>query len=252
MTKQEMIIKFRQFDFNRVIMIVSVLLLVVLMWENYDKARKIKVAQQLNNSLYDTITVWKTREGLSRASSVVIEGGNIEAFLERKSKDSTIVRLQALVKENKNRIKKQGSVTIVSTEIKIDTTTKTAVNNNTKEVSTGDSPIYTSKLNMGKWVVGEIIASRDSTVTKLVIKEEMDIVIGREKTGFLGLGKGKTFTEATLHNPYSEFKVVKTYQTELPRDKKFHIGPTLMYGLGSDFKFGAYIGIGITRDFINF
>jgi hypothetical protein len=49
----------------------------------------------------------------------------------------------------------------------------------------------------------------------------MDLVIGREKTGFLGLGK--TFVEATLHNPYSEVKVLRTYQTQLPKTKKSFI-----------------------------
>jgi hypothetical protein len=44
-------------------------------------------------------------------------------------------------------------------------------------------------------------------------------MVVEKKTGFLGLGKGKTFVEATLHNPYSEVKVLRTYQTQLPKTK---------------------------------
>ena len=251
MTKGQMLLKFRQFDFDRIIMIVSVALLIVVVWGYYEKNVKLKQTLQIKQALEDTLVVWKTREGLNKGKIAVIESGNIEAFTKMASKDSNIVRLQNLVEENKSKLRKQGSATIISIVTKIDTTVKTTVNNNTKVDSSGKSPIYKSKLNMGKWVIGETIATRDSTTTKLVIKDDMDIIIGREKTGFLGLGKGKTFTEATLHNPYSEFKVIKTYQTQLPRIKKVHIGPSVIYGIGQDFRPGVYVGVGVSWGVIN-
>lgn len=252
MTKQEMWEKFRQFDFNRIVIIASIAIVAVALWGNYEKSQKIKTAYALNKALNDTVTFWKTEEGFHKARISVLEAYSTRDFTELSSKDTIINKLQKLVEENKNSIKKQGSITIIQSETKIDTTTKSIVNNNTKVQPDGKSPIYSSKINLGKWVTGEIVAGRDSISTKLSFKQEMDLVIGREKTGFLGLGKGKTFVEATLHNPYSEIKTIRTYQTTLPPTKKIHIGPTLMYGIGQDVRPGAYIGIGVTWGVINF
>lgn len=251
MTKEQILLKFKQFDFDRVIMIISLALLVVVVWGYYEKNGKLKQTLQTKQALEDTLVVWKNKEGLSKGKIPVIESGNIEAFTKMASKDSTITRLQALVEANKSKLRKQGSATVISIETKIDTTTKTVVDNNAKVIPNGDSPIYTSKIK-NKWLTSEIISARGSTKLSVSFKNDMDIVIRREKTGFLGLGKGKTFTEATLHNPYSEIKVLRTYQTQLPREKKIHIGPTLIYGIGQNFNPGVYIGVGATWGVINF
>jgi hypothetical protein len=252
MLKQELWEKLKRFNPNKLIITFSLILFMLLLWSNYRRGERIKVIETLNTSLNDTVTFWRTKEGLSKARITVLESYNTSDFIELTTKDTTVKKLQKLVEKNKKYINKQGSITIIESETTIDTTTPTVVDNNTKKDSTGNSPVYRSKINLGKWVTGIIVASKDSTTTKLSIKNEMDLVIGREKTGFLGLGKGKTFVEATLHNPYSEVKVLRTYQTQLPKTKKIHVGPTLMYGIGQNFSPGVYVGVGVTWGIINF
>ena len=45
---------------------------------------------------------------------------------------------------------------------------------------------------------------------------------------------------------------MKIYQKGLPRAKRFGIGPTISYGIGSGFEPQIFIGIGINWDLIRF
>jgi len=245
-------VKFREFDFNRVIIILSVVILVLALYSNYLRGKEIEVAGKLNTSLNDTIIFWKTREGHHKAKISVLESRNTRDFVKLSTKDTTINKLQKLVKENEKYLKKQGSVSIIEMETKLDTVIKSIVNNNIKLEPSGDSPIYTAPIKMGKWINGETVASRDSTHIRISFKNEIQSIIGTEKTGFLGLGKRKTFTETTLLNPFSEVKTIRTYQKQSAPTKKIHIGPTLMYGIGQNVQPGVYIGIGATWGVINF
>jgi len=96
------------------------------------------------------------------------------------------------------------------------------------------------------------VTKKDSTQLTLKYREEVDLLIGEEKTGFLGLGKSKPFARITFKNPYSEVKDMKVYQTSLPKQKRFGIGPTISYGVGSGFEPQVFIGIGVNWNLIRF
>jgi len=111
---------------------------------------------------------------------------------------------------------------------------------------------YKSDFNIKNWVWGTVSASKDSTKVNVKFKEQIDVVIGTEKTGFLGLGKGKSFAEVTLHNPFNTVSTLRAYSTKPAPIKKFGIGPVAAYGVGPGFVPGVFIGIGVNWNIIKF
>lgn len=205
-----------------------------------------------NEVLSDSIRQYKTKDGLNAARIKVFEVIKAEQFLRLATKDSTILKLQKLVKENEKYISKQGNVTIISTQAYIETTVPTKITNDPLIPEKEKYPVYSSNFNMKNWIWGSSIANKDSTSYKINYREELSLVIGREKTGFLGLGKGTPYADVTLYNPYSVVKDMRVYQTKLPPIKRFGIGPNVSYGLGSDFKSQVFFGIGVSYNFIQF
>lgn len=232
---------------NRILLAVILGLLILFGTREFSRVRATNIANDLQSALNDSIQTWITEDGLNKGKIATLQARNSKDFTKLYTKDSTIIKLQVLVKENANKISKQGSVTIINTEALVDITSPTTVTDTSKTSSLKDcNPIYTAPINgLGNWVEGETVARRDSTRVTLKFREELDVVIGIDKTGFLGLGKGKPFTEVTLHNPYNKVKVIKSYQTKLPPVKKISIGPGVIYGIGQNFNPGVYVGVGI-------
>src|SRR5699024_9015381 len=167
-------------------------LIIVLVTNQCNQQRKAGIAEDLQEVLNDSLRTWKDKEGNFRAKIAVLETNNSLDFTRLATQDSTIKKLQKSVTDNKNKIKKGGSISIINTEGAVSVTVPTVVDTTDPEF-----PIYESSFNLGKWVIGEVIASKDSTDVSLKYKDEFNLVIGREKTGFLGLGKSKPYAEIT-------------------------------------------------------
>lgn len=238
---------------NNFYYILAIIFLVVLMCTREHKYTKVlsnfKTTQK---ALEDTIKVTKNELGQSVGTTSVIQTSNPEDFLLLASKDSTIQKLQKLVKDNKKKLKGQGIAAVINSEGTIDITVPTVIDSTNKS-----SPIYKSeyklrdKIDTTKvWAWGTTVARKDSTQVLLKYREEADLLIGEEKTGLLGLGKSKPFARITFKNPYNEVKEMKIYQKDLPKTKKFGIGPTISYGIGSGFEPQLFIGIGVSWDII--
>jgi hypothetical protein len=91
-----------------------------------------------------------------------LEANTARDFINLSTKDTTIIKLQKLVNNNKQFIKKQGSITVIESETQnkdLSCTLWTI----TLVYPDGKSPIYTSQIKLGKWVTGSTIATRDST-----------------------------------------------------------------------------------------
>lgn len=201
------------------------------------KNHKIHEQSNLIESLQNGLKKWKDKDSLEHAKILVIQTSKEKDFLKIQSKDSTIKELQNLLKKSK--IDKRGSVTIVKTNTKVITKTKTQIKDNT----------YLSHFNLGSWVIGNTIANKDSTSVDLHIKNDYSVVIGNESQGWFK--KPKTFVEVTNKNPYTETKTLRTYKVSIPREKKFGIGPIVGYGVGPNTT-GVFIGIGLQYTLIKF
>ncbi len=233
--------------FKRIVIIGVIALIIILFYKYASYQEKVKTLEELNTTLDSKLEIYKTKDGLNAAKIKVFESNSTKDFIKLATRDSTILKLKELVKINQSKIKTQGSIAIINTETNVDTAVPTEIID-----SINKYPIYKSNFNLKGWIWGSSIANKDSTSYKINYKEELSLVVGREKTGFLGLGRGTPFADVTLHNPYSSVKEMRVYQKESSRPKRFSIGPTLSYGIGEGFEPQVFIGIGISYNLIRF
>lgn len=241
----------KSFDYKWIIICVLVIAL-FLMQQACSKQQQDKDTQtELVNHLNDSLKTWVDKDGNNRATMTILEAENTKMFTGLQNQSVEIQRLQALVKKNDKYLKPGGSATIISTEGGISITIPTIPSDTSKSKCT-ENHIFPSEFNLNGWVKGNIVARKDSTSISLKYRDSIDVVLGREKTGFLGLGKGKPFADLTSHNPYTEIKTFRTFQVKEKPAKKIGIGPGVYYGIGSGFIPQVFIGIGIQFNFIRF
>ena len=238
--------------FSVVIMIAIVMALVFFSISTCKSGRKIEQSTGINTALKDSMKTWRDKEENFVAHITLLEGYSARDFAALTSADEKIQRLQKLVTKYESQIKKGGSVTVIETEGKIQVTVPSKVIDTTTKVGNTIYASYESNFNLKNWVIGNIKASKDSTTIGLHFKEQLDVAIGTEKTGFLGLGKQKAFAEVTLHNPYNEVTSFKAYSTKPLPAKRFGVGPVAAYGVGPGFIPGVFIGIGVNWNIIKF
>lgn len=233
------------------IILFLLLLVIVLGARSCSQQQDLSTANSIIEATNSTLVLSKTKEGLLVAKNLALETASEKDFLQLQSKNLEINKLQSLVRNYKSKLNKGGSASIIGTEANIDTKVPT-ISIDTTNTEEPSFPTYYSEFNLDNWVIGTISAGKDSTGIKLKFKEELDVVIGRDKTGFLGLGKGKPFSEVTLHNPFNEVKVLKTYSVKEPPTKYWHIGIGVLYGIGNGFTPQFILGAGLMWTPINF
>ena len=200
----------------------------------------------LQEVLKDSLTTYKNEKGELVSTIKAFQTARTQDFIDLQTKDSVINILQRSVKYYKQYLKKQGSVTHISSETNIDTIIKT------ETVYVDKYPIYKSKFNLGNWVVGNITAKHDSTSIDLRFKSSYTVMIGQKK---VGLFKYKQFAEVINHNPYSETKVLRTYQVTLPKQSRFSLGGYAGYGVmfnKNGIQSGYQVGAGLNYRFLQF
>lgn len=237
------------------IILITVLIMTALIFFSVSTCkseRKIEQSTGINTALKDSMKTWKDKEGRYVAHISLLEGYNSKDFIALASADKKIQELQKLVSKYESQIKKGGSVATINTDSKIKVTVPSKVIETSTKIGDTIYASYESNFNLENWVIGNIKATKDSTTIGLQFKEQLDVAIGTEKTGFLGLGKPKPFAEVTLHNPYNEITSFKAYSTKPLPSKKFGIGPTLSYGIGSGFVSQVFVGIGVNWNIIKF
>jgi hypothetical protein len=235
--------------FVALVVVMGLTVLVIIFFKNYKAAQKLTEISTMNVALKDSLKTWKDKEGNYKASITLLESENSEYFTNWATSDRTVIKLQELVKKYEDKIKNKGSVTIIETEANINIVAPTKIDGITK-VNDTIYANYKSDFNIKGWVWGTVSASKDSTIIGMKFKEEIDVIIGTEKTGFLGLGKGKPFAEVTLHNPFNTVTTLKAYSNKPAPAKRFGIGPVAAYGVGPGFTPGIFVGIGVNWSII--
>ena len=235
--------------FKTTLIVVLVLLFIVLLTRNCTQERQIANGKAINMAMGDSLQTWRDKEGNYRAKIGLIQSEKAEYFLQMQSADTTIKKLQKLVKEQESKIKHGGSIAVINTDASIHAISPSHVSGATVVHDTIFAN-YKSDFNLKGWVYGTVTSSRINTEIDLKFKEEIDVTIGTEKTGFLGLGKGKPFAEVTLHNPYNKVNTLRAYSTKPIPTKQFGVGPVLAYGVGAGFIPQVFIGIGVNWNII--
>lgn len=251
-----MVVEQKEKSYIRDIAIAMLTLIAIgLVLRGCEQEKKLVETNKLLVDANSELVVWKDAEGKSSAKITAMETEKAKDFLRLQSKDVDILQLQSLVRDYKSKLNKGGSISIIKTEANIDTTISTVVTiDTTQTVKEGDcpSPTYSSTFNLDNWVTGSTVATKDSTRVKVKFREQLDVIIGRDKTGFLGLGKGTPFAQVNLHNPYNEVTQIKTYSVKEPPTKYWHVGIGVFYGVGNSFEPQVILGAGLMWTPINF
>jgi hypothetical protein len=228
-------------DYHKLILYITVVVLLILLLKGcHSKNESINERDNLIEALNDTIVTWKDKDGLSHSKIQVLETSNTEMFLAIQSQDTIIQELQIEVEKYKKRIKNQGSVTVFNTITEYDTTFKYR--------NFPDSCQFTDNINNDFIKASYGINKDNQSFFSLKTYDKYTVVIGEEKEG---LFKKKPYVEVVNHNPYSQTKTLRTYQT-LQKKKNFSVGPHIGVGLTTDLSIRPYIGIGLQYTILRF
>lgn len=198
------------------------------------------------NSITDTLIVTRNKLKQETASIKVLRFKREKDFLKIKSKDSTILKLQAIIRRYKGTL---------NTAIKLQN--ETFINGATMTITKYDTvyikgikeimPIYTTKWN-DRWSSGKIIATKDSIYKKIRVKNEYDITIGNIRNKWF---KKKEYDIKILNlNPNTYTKELRSYQIKV-KPKKINFGVQLGYGVNLlNYKPTIYMGLGINYNII--
>lgn len=234
---------------SRVFLIVAIIALFFLLYTCYNRNDNSKL---VNPILNDNLKTFKDKDSLNHTTNNVIESKATD-FIDLEVKDKQIVELQQLVKKYKKELSKKGSATNFTSQTKIDEIfgiKKDTIYVKIKDNHTIKLHQYEYDINLKDWVKGTAFANKDSLKLKLNIKNEYSVIIGEESQGWFK--PKKPFVEVINKNPYSETIQLKTYQVQTKPIRKIGIGPGVYYGIGSNFQFQPFIGIGIQYNFIRF
>ena len=178
---------------KKVYIILSIIAIAILLFRGCEIQRQGGISVALNQSLKDSLTTYKTKDGLNAAKISIFEADKEKDFISLATKDTTIQKLQKLVENNKSKIHKQGSISIINTETNVSATVATKVKDSILPLDSIKSPVYASNFNLKGWIKGNTVATKDSTAINLTYKEELNLIIGKEKTGFFGFDDNTGF-----------------------------------------------------------
>ena len=195
---------------------------------------------------HDSLEIWKDKDSLSNAMITALEAEKAQNFLKLTNLSSENRRLQKEVEKYQKQLKNGGALVNMSNEVVVETITETKVD------TVNSNPVYTSNYNMNDWVVGRIVANKDSIYHNLSVKNEYTVILSKQKSGFLGLGPTYTNAQVVNHNPFSQVKSMRAIQVQEDRPKRFNIGPYVGVGVDTNFSIKPIFGFGIGYNLINF
>lgn len=203
------------------------ILLLFFLFLNFRQCSSKKDVINSYSALNDTLLIYQNKYGQEVAKIQIIETQRIKDFLKMKSQDSTILKLQKLVKE-----KNPQSALIINTITEL---------HDTIQIYKTDTSIDFNFVDSWINLRGEI---KDSLIFDLLVKNEYNIVYK------------KGYAELTNLNPYSSTSSFRVYE-RVERKKSFGIGANLGLFCGYDMinkspVIGIGIGIGLNYDFISF
>lgn len=165
------------------------------------------------NALQDTVQVKMDKYGDKVYEISQLKTASPKIFLDLKTNDVEIQRLQAEVNKYKNQIKEGSSVTIFDSGTKVDTT----LNVNRRN----DGAIEANSTD-GKWYsVKNIIVPNGESRTQLEVRNEYTIALVEEE--------GKSLIKIKNQNPFSMEGEIRSYQPLPKEPKKISIGVGLGY-----------------------
>lgn len=162
---------------------------------------------ELVNAMQDTVKVHVDKYGDKVYQISQIRTTDPKVFLNLKTNDAEIKRLQEEVAKYKNQLNNGGSVTIFNSSVKVDTTLTTTVMEGGVMASASDGEWYS---------VDNFIVPDGKSTTSLKVKNDYTVAIVEEG--------GKSVVKIKNKNPYATEGEIRTY-ANLPKEgKKVSVG----------------------------
>lgn len=240
---------FQKRDYIAVI-VALILLLLFSLQQCQVKKNFLAEKEALLEAANDSLKIWKDKQGVEHAEKKILETSNVESFLNLKTKDKDILRLQEEVSKYKNKLGKSGSVSVIKGETVIDTFY-------TQPIIKYKNDLFYKDSIKNKWVNWVYEVVKDSTKNVNDIKFNLKLnyeyaVINKEKSAGW-FKKPIYYSEIVNYNPYSKTLSLTTYKvTNEFKSKKWSIGPTISWGISSQFTMQPSIGIGLNYSLIRF
>lgn len=217
--------------------------ILVLLWFHGCEARNFKEEINLLNAVNDTLVKKRDKKDSSQTAKIsLLTASNVKMLLNLSNRDETIQQLQYVIKEYKGKLKDGGSVTVFTTQTTFTSTAASTIIPNGKD-SCGT---VTAKKD-NKWIKWRVLANRDSVHLDLSVKNAYHVVIGTDRSGFLGL-KRKPFVEVKSLNPFTDIQTMRAAEVKDTRKRWLTVGAQV--GFGFTLKgIGPYAGIGLNATF---
>jgi len=206
-------INFKNIDWVKTVALIAIVLF-ALSWQQGRRQDKTDTAQ-LINALRDTVKVSIDKYGDKVSQISQIRTDKPQTFLTIKSGDAEIQRLQAEVKKYKSQIKQNGSVTVFSSSVAVDTTFAASVKPDGSVIGQAGDEWYSVRVGDGR--------------VKLGVKNRYTVALVEED--------GQGVVKIKNENPHSTEGEIRTY-TPLPKQtKRWGAGPYA--GIDATGKFSA-------------
>lgn len=191
---------------------IIILILILILF--FYKSCKVKNQQiKLFNATADSLHIEINKNGEQKASIELLTATSTKLFLDLKSKDSSIINLQNLVKQYKKNLL---SATILNTVTTINTSSRTGgiTSRDTMKIDSISYiyPEYRDTL-LNKWYSANLAMNKDSSYFKFTIHNEYQLTQTYDKQkGLFGFMKPRIPTTAVLNlNPYTDTKELRTF-----------------------------------------
>lgn len=193
--------------------------------------------------LQDSLISYRDHNGKLLTLTRVMEVSNAKSILNLITKDSQIMRLQAIIKSHK-----KGNIENVMIHDII-----TQYRDTGKITYTGpnyDSVGWTYSVH-NDYIKSDIEVKHDTAIYDLTVYNKLSYVHKQVPRGLFGLAGTDHIITATDQNPYSRTTTLKSVVIR-ERHRPLGIGMQAGYGYYYNNTLSPYIGIGISYNLINF
>lgn len=206
--------------------IIAILLIIagILYFKSCGKG-KLETYIDLYEASQDVLHQTRNKLGQEVTKTSLLVAEREKDLLKIKSKDSSIIALQKVVKDYKGKL---AAATVLSNSTTDSGTTVTLIEYDTIKTDTGQYiyPTYTSEWKE-RWSEGYIKAGKDYVFRDIKVKNEFEITQGWEKQGFLK--KKKPLVTVVNLNPNTVTQELKSFFVQ-PYKNKISIGLGACYG----------------------
>lgn len=214
----------------------------------------------LITGLTDDVSVERQKNGSLTATIRTIEGKEADMLLDINSKDETIQQLQNIIKTKDKRNNRLESALAIQSGLVAQYRDSLTNNNIVGGEMVGDTmyPTYERSFALmneyddkdsTKWVSGLVLLGKSDFSLDLEIVNKFDVSISRTRKNIFS--KWEMYADVTTHNPYSNIKTVRSFSKQKIKPKRFGVGPSIGVGWANG-GFGAYVGIGVNFNIIEF